>query len=858
MKISKYFNIDADILIEYIYDDSNLIGEPYNILYNTKSNIKCFVSADEIRPTPRGYKQTNNDLYNQLYRIDNIQGRYGKVPLGTLNNSISESHSFLQIRNFATSIPIRYDIIKVHVPVDYTFSNRKGFHLRIFTYDFDNTKIVELTNFFFNITDIEQNYKLEYSSPIQIINQKQWGKYVKIQIPSITKVSDQRIYNITKENSINYNLTDGLGLSKNSPIFIDFHFIDSIDSVNGNNFFNLSARKTVVVPQTPEFEKLGVKIEESSQGDFFIIYGTYNGNIAEFENFIDESYYSGNRYYAEFQIDLYEKNIKTKSNVFVVNEDFGDEIEYRPILKFTTTTAVIDVTLRLIDNSDGSFIERKSSYGMLQGGGSKMGSEPNDRLNTANGSGGGVDISKYSKNSTKINLKNSKKQEVFNIKSTILPNTGNDPFGTKPILTLKKLPFNLFSNNYYFGNNNSEVVFNKIPYIPVNKSIVYIYPFDNIIKLEIIKVNGQEPLPYDLTELENIKMVIKNDKKTLEFDIYKDSSENDFENGNIVFKVSGSKYFDIKEISSSGFDLFYITGIDSDGLKNIIYSSFFLPWDSSINNNKIENEYLKNQNISEIVEVKTEINPTEDINEVLDNNLNIPKGVNINPIDNVSNQEIKKGSGFSGSSFSFKPRWIASQNAIELGGDKKNYIKPKDNKPLEILLLKYKILKPEKISDKFKSSGFTSLNPVMPNPNLNSDKINLVLGYFKGLNIEPINGLELYYTLQSNDKFIKSTIDSKYYEDLRKDLSDYINSGLSNKRNDKGIGLTEKDVFIGEFLPKNKDIDLIKKNKIYKTNPNNNSVKFTNIQNNTNTSSGGSSNIKYSPDDDIPKGGKKL
>jgi hypothetical protein len=38
MKVSKYFNIDPNILIEYIYDDSNLIGEPYNILYNTKNN----------------------------------------------------------------------------------------------------------------------------------------------------------------------------------------------------------------------------------------------------------------------------------------------------------------------------------------------------------------------------------------------------------------------------------------------------------------------------------------------------------------------------------------------------------------------------------------------------------------------------------------------------------------------------------------------------------------------------------------------------------------------------------------------------------------------------------------------------
>ena len=92
---------------------------------------------------------------------------------------------------------------------------------------------------------------------------------------------------------------------------------------------------------------------------------------------------------------------------------------------------------------------------------------------------------------------------------------------------------------------------------------------------------------------------------------------------------------------------------------------------------------------------------------------------------------------------------------------------------------------------------------------------------------------------------------------MRKDLFDYINSGLSNKRNVKGIGLKEKDVTIGEFLPKNKDINLIKKNKIYKTNPKNNTTKSNITQNSNNTPPGESPSIKYSSNDDIPKGGMK-
>jgi len=871
MKISKYFNIDSNILIEYIYDDSNLIGEPYNILYNTRNGLKCFISGDEIRPTPRGYKQTNNDLYNQLYKIDNIQGRYGKLPISGSNKVDSDNYSFLQLRNFATSIPIRYDIIKVHIPIDWTFGDYKGFYLRAYTYDFDNTKIVELSNFFFNITDIEQNYKLEYSSPVQVINERQWGKYIKVQIPATTKVSDQRVFNVTRENSINYNLTDGLGLSKNSPVFLDFYFINSVDTVGGNKFFNLSSKTTVVVPQTPEFEKLGVKIEESTQGDFFLIYGTYNGNIAEFENFIDDSYYAGNRYYVEFQVDLFEKNVKTKSNTFIVNEDFGEEIEYRPVLKFTTTTAIIDVTLRLIDSVDGTFIERKASYGMLQGGGAKMGSEPNTRLNTTNGTGGAGDISKYSKNLTKINLRNAKKKEVYNIKSTILPNVGDNPFGTKAILKLKKLPFNLFSSNYYFINDNNPATLENVSYIPNNKSIVYLYPFDNIINLKIIQSvgdsDGMVENPYNLTALENLKLTIKSDTKDLDFDIYRDSSENDLENGKVVFKIGEGKYQDIKKISNSGYDLFYVNGVDENGIKQIVYSSFFLPWDSVTNINKIESDYsVRQKRIKEVLPKSVPKDLTSGVLNVVNSGQSIPKGVNTNPIDSAANQGIKNGSGFSGSSFSFKPRWNSIPEAIELGSDKKNYVKPNDNRQLVDIMLRYKILNLEKLNTRnqtaieklSKKTSGSSLKMLKPSEILNDIKVSLVLGYFKGLNLEPINALNLYYKeVSTKELFVKKigNIDTQYYKKLKDDLNDYINSGLSNKRSPKGIGLKEVEVKVGEFLPKSKkDIDLIKKNKIFKTNPSNKPAPpkapptSNNVDNDT---------INYPSNQDIPRGGRK-
>ena len=452
MKHSRFISIDTNILLEYIYDDSNLIGEPYNVLVNNKTNTRSFVSTDILRPPIRGYVQTNNDPYNQLFQVS--PSSYAKLPtIG--NNTISDDFPFIQLKNFSTSIPIRYDKIRIHLPVSYTFGDNKGFYLRVYTLDATENKIVELSNYYFDISDIEQNYKLEFSSQTLYLLENQWGKYVEVQIPSVTKVSDQLTsfnsstqLGVPRSNSINFNLTDGVGLSRNSPIFIDFKDIESVTVTNNQRYFNTSTRKTVVIPQTPEFENLGVRIEESTQGDFFQIYATYNGTAPEFVDYLDELLSQGFKYMVKYVVDLFEENVKTKSYTFTIQDDFAEEIEFRPIFKYTTTTAVIDVTLRLININDNSVIERKASYGLLQGGGQMMGSQINGKITTGNKSGGGGDISKYSASLSKINLKTAKKPEVINYKEVTVPKVGMENFGTRPLLILEKLPFVIYSSSF--------------------------------------------------------------------------------------------------------------------------------------------------------------------------------------------------------------------------------------------------------------------------------------------------------------------------------------------------------------------------------------------------------------------------
>jgi hypothetical protein len=380
MRVSKFIKVNKNILLEYIYNDDNNIGNAYKILLNSKDNIANY---SYIAGTG---SVTNNILENQLFKIDSISNNYGLI---NTNN-----YSFLQLKDYSEGFPARHDTIKIHLPVNYTFGEYIGCYIKVFTFDYNNKKTYELTNFFFDVSDTNQGYLMNLSNPALIFQEKLWGKYVEVSIPSIRYLSGLRTGLSAKENTINYNLTNGVGLSTTSPIFIDFHFINSRKTVNKVTTYYLTSKTTLNLPQAPDFEKIGLKIEHSKSGDFFEIFGTYNGTISEFNTFMKNSLSIGKRYYVEFTVTMFEQNIRGKSVKFTVQENFNEKVEFRPIIKYSTTTAIIDVQMDLIDLVDNSSIQRRASYGMLQD-----------------------EVAKYSLNLTKINLAKASKPKIYNIKS---------------------------------------------------------------------------------------------------------------------------------------------------------------------------------------------------------------------------------------------------------------------------------------------------------------------------------------------------------------------------------------------------------------------------------------------------------
>ena len=295
MRVSKYVKPNRNILIEYIYDDNNNISEAYKISQNLRDGSQTYISATG--------SITNNSQNNQLVQLDAVTNNYGLLNTTT--------YGFLQLRDYPSGFPIRHDIIKVHLPVNYTFGEYLGFYIKVYTFDSSNKKILGLSSFYFDISNLEQSYLLGLNSPPFLFQEKLWGKNITIHIPSAYAIARQINSNGVRPNTLNANLTGGFGLSLTSPVFIDFHFITQKRTVNSVTTFNLTAKTPISIPQAPDFENIGVKIQHSTGGDYFEIFGTFNGDINQFDNFIQNAVSTGNRYYVTFTITIFEQNIKS-------------------------------------------------------------------------------------------------------------------------------------------------------------------------------------------------------------------------------------------------------------------------------------------------------------------------------------------------------------------------------------------------------------------------------------------------------------------------------------------------------------------------------------------------------------------
>ena len=552
---SEFKKLHRDVLLEWIYDSSNVILEPYKILSNSKDLMNSYMASD--------VSITNNIENYQLFTIDAAANKYAKVD--------TSKYSFLSTKELVSPEAVRHDKLKIYFPANYTFEQYQGIYLRLYTYDYRNNRFFEISNFFFDATDSSSSKLLNtFVSPI-LYQDRTWNKYIELNVPSIYTVALQREDGYAKAGSVNHYLTDGLGLSQTAPIFIDFRFITKIIQIGATKNYLTTQKATLQVPQIPQLEALGLYIDESKSGDYFEIYPIYNGEFETFVNFIDDSLRIGKYYYLEFNITIFEENIKGKSTTYKVENDFTEIIEYRPILKYSTSNAVIDVEMKLVNKYDGNIVFRKGAYGM----------KPDQ-------------LSKYLVNIKKINIDGAFKPKIYSKnqfsryhidelgKSPVPENTIEVPVPDLISIADYKRIISAYSKQAL--NIVSQSKLENYHYVGALK--IGIKPFDNIFKFILafkhLDSGNNSPSkiePLDLTNCQELKLVFKSDDNIIEFGQYF-TNETVARLGMCQFKVDEVKFQDLKNLYKNGNTIFYIT-TTNQGIRNIIYTGLYTILDTA-------------------------------------------------------------------------------------------------------------------------------------------------------------------------------------------------------------------------------------------------------------------------------------
>ena len=547
MKSTQYQKLNKDVLLEWTYDDNNFIQEPYKIIYDARNLTRSYAASDTTI--------TKNNVDNQLFKLDPLTNRHVKVDMAKYN--------FLSSVEFVPTEAVIHDTLRIYFPSNWIFGEYQGISLRLYTYDKTNKVLCDLSNFFFDVNDTQTvSYLNKDILPPLEYQEKTWNQYIELTVPSLYHISRERFDGYALEAAIASKLTNGVGLSQDAPIFVDFSFIPKITQIEDTKYYILSQKLTFQVPQRPEMEGIKLVIQESNLGDYFEIFGTLNGSFIDFAEFITNSTDVGKFYKLEFIITTFEQNIGGKSVSYLLEDNFQELVEFRPILKYSTSSATIDVEMRIVDKDSGSIITKKAVYGM----------KPDQ-------------LSKYLLNTKRINVRNTFKPKIYT--KTLTTDYLYDRIG-KSATPENRVSVPVPELKYIFQGKSKISAFcaymlNKVYSSPGSNINNYVYngemkigikPFDSILEFSL-QVRSENTLtPLDLTDIEELKLIFKSDDDMVEIAQYFGNIISSATIGNCSFKISEDIYPKIRQMYLNGARLFYITSTNQ-GIRNLIYSGLF-------------------------------------------------------------------------------------------------------------------------------------------------------------------------------------------------------------------------------------------------------------------------------------------
>ena len=145
-----------------------------------------------------------------------------------------------------------------------------------------------------------------------------------------------------------------------------------------------------------------------------------------------------------------------------------------------------------------------------------------------------------------------------------------------------KVPYPVLIDRFNIIAKSDNALFDNKTFYGYGKIQILLYPFDNIVKFFIATGPDSAPEYLNMTGINEIKLIIKNDQNQFTFPLFVESGDINLSIGQVIFKIPQNRFSDVKKIYESGINLFYIVGT-SQGTTSVIYTGLYKIYDNKAN-----------------------------------------------------------------------------------------------------------------------------------------------------------------------------------------------------------------------------------------------------------------------------------
>ena len=498
----------------YVYSDLN--GGKITV-QNTANPL--YATADE---------ETGNDIRTgagqpgryQAVLLDGASGSQYAL-LDSTNNFIDNNPNWTGSTSAtidmadATDIPsntITYDTVRLHLRSGFSFASR-GYEGFLFQVGVDRLSGVK--NFFTSIAYLNSsNFEIQNPKPF-ILGETMYSKFIEIKVPSLANLD---------ADFVNWFFGSGVdAVDPNSNYEFTFKAIESFDDSTGFDIINTTEEVSLTLPKQDQNQDLAAVCEEANDGDYFMLYGTKDGSISEFDKYIQNRMQtSGDDITVFHDIAVYEQVTTYFDKSYEMSitqvENFDQPIPFRPVISnYSNATAYnIDYTLRIYNETNNTQIVKKASFTSYN-------------------------VGKYGKRLQTVNLPGSNSvMKVYNTLPNVLENRQIiENLATLPENQTRFVPTFIERMNIVTGSTNATIIDNEvkdaspITYFADGNSKLKLSPFDNYVKFKIAKQDGNDLISISLENVDAVILTLGN----VEIENTLNYSDVELAEGEIMFKI---------------------------------------------------------------------------------------------------------------------------------------------------------------------------------------------------------------------------------------------------------------------------------------------------------------------------------